>query len=166
MTHSNQTKIRGARAGFTLVELMLVVATISLLAVIGIPSYQRARKRSQTGVLMNELRTNADAFQIFVSETRNLPPSSPDLSIIPAGMETYLPSMSTWTTQLPGGGFWYWVSVTPPAEIWGFTGLIGVYNPSFTPEQLDQIDSTMDDGNANTGGIRSSTNGWVFLGVK
>ena len=87
---------------------MLVVATISLLAVIGIPSYQRARKRSQTGVLMNELRTTADAFQIYVSETRNTPaPSSPDLSVIPAGMETYLPSMSTWTTQLPGGGFWY-----------------------------------------------------------
>ena len=42
------------------------------------------------------------------------------------------------------------------SEIWGFTGLIGVYNHTFTPEQLDQIDTSMDDGNASTGGIRST----------
>jgi prepilin-type N-terminal cleavage/methylation domain-containing protein len=165
MTPSSLLSIRGTRKGFTLVEVMLVLATIGLLAVIGVPSYLRARKRSQTGVLMNELRATADAFQIFASETRNLPPSSTDLSAVPAGMEAYLPSLSTWTTALPGGGYWYWVSVTPPAEIWGFTGLIGIYNPAFTSEQIDQIDSTMDDGNPSTGGIRSFGD-WVFLGVK
>lgn len=142
------------------------MATIGLLAVIGVPSYLRARKRSQTGVLMNELRATADAFQIFASETRHLPPGDMTFGTIPAGMEAYLPSQSTWTTALPGGGYWAWVSF-PGSEIWGFTGLIGIYNPSFTAEQIDQIDSTMDDGNPDTGGIRTFPGlGWVFLGVK
>jgi prepilin-type N-terminal cleavage/methylation domain-containing protein len=154
----------GSRTGFTLVEIMLVMATIALLAVVGIPSYQRARKRSQTGVLINELRTTADAFQIYASETRVLPPMGAGFSVIPSGMDTYLPTQSTWTSSPPGGGLWYWWNFAP-SEVWGFTGLIGVYNPDFLPEQLDQIDSSMDDGNPNTGGIRTSS-GWVFLGVK
>jgi type II secretory pathway pseudopilin PulG len=143
---------------------MLVLATIALLAVIGIPSYQRARKRSQTGALINELRTTGDAFQIYASETRTLPPTGAGFSIIPTGMDSYLPTQSTWTGTPPGGGYWYWWNFAP-AEIWGFTGLIGLYNPGFLLEQLEQIDTSMDDGNANTGGIRTSA-GWVFFGVK
>jgi prepilin-type N-terminal cleavage/methylation domain-containing protein len=164
MTRPKPSQTRGTRAGFTLVEIMLVIATIALIAAIGIPSYLRARKRSQTGAVINELRTTADAFQIFASEKRSLPPTGPGFSTIPAGMGNFLPSQSTWTTSPPGGGYWYWWNFAP-AEIWGFTGLIGVYNPAFLPEQLEQIDTTMDDGNPNTGGIRTSS-GWVFLGVK
>lgn len=166
MTPSNLPQIRRTRKGFTLVEVMLVVTTISLLAVIGVPSYLRARKRSQTGVLMNELRATADAFQIFASETRSLPRGDLTFGTIPTGMQGYLPSQSTWTTALPGGGYWAWLSF-PGTEIWGFTGLIGIYNPAFTADQIGQIDTSMDDGNFDTGGIRGFPDwGWVFLGVK
>jgi prepilin-type N-terminal cleavage/methylation domain-containing protein len=44
------------KAGFTLVEIMLVVAIIALLAAIAIPSYQRARKRAQAADTLNDLR--------------------------------------------------------------------------------------------------------------
>jgi len=42
--------------GFTLVEIMIVVAIIALLAAIAVPGFLRARKRSQASTLLNNLR--------------------------------------------------------------------------------------------------------------
>ena len=42
--------------GFTLVEIMIVVAIIALLAAIAVPGFLRARKRSQATTLLNDLR--------------------------------------------------------------------------------------------------------------
>ncbi|HEY2101633.1 MAG TPA: prepilin-type N-terminal cleavage/methylation domain-containing protein, partial [Chthoniobacterales bacterium] len=40
-------KLNKRRGGFTLVEIMIVVAIIALLAAIAVPGFLRARKRSQ-----------------------------------------------------------------------------------------------------------------------
>jgi len=49
-------KLTNRRAGFTLVEIMIVVAIIALLAAIAVPGFLRARKRSQASKIINDLR--------------------------------------------------------------------------------------------------------------
>lgn len=44
------------RHGFTIVELMIVVAVIALLAGMAVPSYTRARKRAQATRILEDLR--------------------------------------------------------------------------------------------------------------
>ena len=49
-------KLNKKRGGFTLVEIMIVVAIIALLAAIAVPNFLRARKRSQATRVLNDLR--------------------------------------------------------------------------------------------------------------
>lgn len=57
------------RAGFTLVEIMIVVAVIALLAAIAVPGFLRARKRSQASAVKNDLRMIDAAIAQYAIET-------------------------------------------------------------------------------------------------
>jgi prepilin-type N-terminal cleavage/methylation domain-containing protein len=61
------------RAGFTLVEIMIVVAIIGMLAAIAIPSFVRARTQSQTQACINNLRQIDDATQEWALDTLRAP---------------------------------------------------------------------------------------------
>src|SRR5437764_883522 len=55
--------------GFTLVEIMIVVAIIALLAAIAVPGFLRARKRSQASRILNDLRLIDSAIDQYAIET-------------------------------------------------------------------------------------------------
>jgi prepilin-type N-terminal cleavage/methylation domain-containing protein len=55
--------------GFTLVEIMIVVAIIALLAAIAVPGFLRARKRSQASKILNDLRMIDSAVDQYAVET-------------------------------------------------------------------------------------------------
>ncbi|MFL6514526.1 MAG: type II secretion system protein [Chthoniobacterales bacterium] len=57
------------RSGFTLVEIMIVVAIIALLAAIAVPGFLRARKRSQASRIINDLRLIDSAVDQYAIET-------------------------------------------------------------------------------------------------
>jgi prepilin-type N-terminal cleavage/methylation domain-containing protein len=56
------------RKGFTLVEIMIVVAIIALLAAIAVPGFLRARKRSQASRILNDLRMIDSAVDQYAIE--------------------------------------------------------------------------------------------------
>jgi prepilin-type N-terminal cleavage/methylation domain-containing protein len=64
-----KSKSSQRRQGFTLVEIMIVVAIIALLASIAVPGFLRARKRSQASRILNDLRLIDNACDMYAIET-------------------------------------------------------------------------------------------------
>ncbi|MEI8061765.1 MAG: prepilin-type N-terminal cleavage/methylation domain-containing protein [bacterium] len=69
-------KLNTKRTGFTLVEIMIVVAIIALLAAIAVPNWLRGRKRSQANMTIEELRLvdiAADQYALAAKEPGVIP---------------------------------------------------------------------------------------------
>jgi len=62
--------------GFTLIELMVVIAIILILALIAIPAYRNMQDRARKSRVQSDLRTLANALQMFFTDWNQYPPQT------------------------------------------------------------------------------------------
>jgi prepilin-type N-terminal cleavage/methylation domain-containing protein len=86
-----------SQAGFTLVEIMIVVAIIGLLAAIAIPNFVHSRAKSQATACINNMRQIDSAIQQFSMETGK---KSGDVINYPSDITPYIKLNSD--SSIPG----------------------------------------------------------------
>lgn len=144
--------MRRSREAFTLVELMIAVAIICLLAVLAMPSFLRARQKTQNTKFINALRVASSAFDTYAMEHQSYP-DDVNRGIMPPGMSSYLDSFD-WTGNTPIGGQWDW-----DKDVFGMKAGVSIVSPTVSVEQLTEIDAAIDDGDLRSGRFQAKING-------
>jgi prepilin-type N-terminal cleavage/methylation domain-containing protein len=140
---------RSNRAGFTLVEIMMVVMIVGLLVAMAIPSFAQSRKRSRQTAFVNDLRIFSDAADYYTTTTGTLLDDSAE-GVLPTGLEGYV-RPDRWARQTPIGGSW-----DATKDNGGVASGIGVFFTTTPPGDayMTEVDALYDDGNLSTGLFR------------
>jgi len=99
----NALRNRRIQSGFTLIELMIVMAIIGILATLAIPSFVVAVKHAREAVLKEDLQTMRSAIDSYTMDKQKAPQSLDDLlqdgylKNIPEDPMTH--SKATWVTD-------------------------------------------------------------------
>jgi len=150
----NRSK-RNRSAGFTLLEIMIVVAIIGLLAAMAIQTFRQLRETSRRNATINDLRIFAGAFEQYVTEF-GVWPVDRGPGEFPEEMDGMI-SRRAWTRRAPIGGHYDW-----DRAVGGVTAAIRVADTGgmfATLESLQTLDERLDDGNLATGNVRLSGTG-------
>ncbi|MBA4386502.1 MAG: hypothetical protein C0404_00895 [Verrucomicrobia bacterium] len=144
--------------GFTLVEIMIVVAIIGLLATIAIPSFMKARHTSLKNAYLNDVRIAASAFQQYNLDHNGRYPANTSPGVMPPAMREYLTKFP-WTTKATIGGTWDWDYNTNPSFLAG----VSVRNVSWSDTEMQEIDRDIDDGALTSGVFRKFNADFTYI---
>jgi len=111
MTRVSGRKI--SNRGFTLIELMIVVAIIGILAAIAIPLYTNIQARARVAKVQADLRTLASAVSMYQAHTGSFPSAITELTVSVANNlgQTAGPFIGSVPTA-PAGGSPAWSAYT------------------------------------------------------
>jgi prepilin-type N-terminal cleavage/methylation domain-containing protein len=103
--HPERRPRLGSQAGFTLIELMIVVAIIGILAAIAIPLYANVQTRARVAKAQADARTLGSSVSMFTAHMGALPAALTDLTQQTTnGLgQTAGPFMANIPTTPPGG---------------------------------------------------------------
>jgi prepilin-type N-terminal cleavage/methylation domain-containing protein len=138
---------RKRHTGFTIIELMLVVALLADLALIAMPSFIRARKVAQNARFVSDLRVANTAFEMYAAENNRYPMNSAP-GMVPSGMSVYLQGLD-WGAVNTLGSRWHWDN-----DRNGVSAGIAVVLPTEDDLRMAEIDTRIDNGILITGGFR------------
>jgi len=125
-------KLNTKKAGFTLVEIMIVVAIIALLAAIAVPNFLRSRKRSQATQVLEDLRILDGAVDQYAIENNKSAGTNPTFSDLQAYIKTGTRLYNSGNTDLLGNSFGtYTVDTAPKVPSSTFTALSDVAPAAF-----------------------------------
>ena len=144
------------KRGFTLVEIMIVVAIIGILASIGIPVMYEAGNRARARRFARDIQTAGHAFVQYAMETGQYPPDRTPAQM-PAGMSGYLWNFP-WTEKTAVGGRWDW-----DYQQFGTKAGVSVHMPTWKDDRMQMVDNIMDDGNLSTGQFRRRSGGYMYV---
>ncbi len=150
---------RGWLHGFTLVEIMIVVAVIGLLAAIAVPGFMRAQARGKVTRMAADLRMISEAFQSYNLEYGGYPTESPATGNLPSGMEDYIRPGIFDVERTPVGGMYRWIN-RPDVSVWRYGYIVCIEDRGFCngskidQELMVELDEMIDDGDKATGSLR------------
>jgi prepilin-type N-terminal cleavage/methylation domain-containing protein len=153
------TKRRGV-FGFSLIEIMITLAIISMVAAAGVPQVRKSQRRAKATIIANDFRTFAAVFEAYAQE-KGAWPAETAAGITPPEVADRL-NTGGWLRVTPLGGQYNWEN----NQMHGGVRYRAALSISETPsaplpvdaEMLLEIDREIDDGNLTTGSFRIGVN--------